>query len=265
LSNTATGSGTATTAPGGRTVRRAALALAAGVAITAVAACGSSGSSPQPSPSTSSPSASASPLDSTGAAAAKVTVGSTSLQKSTLASGPAAFETNKNVKQTSQGLAVTAPANGATVALNADSNGIPSSLEIGVTVTPPTTPKTLFGVGCQGDYLDLGQQYAALVDATGGWEIAEQKSKHITTLAGGHVQLPAGDVQLNLVCAQVKSPKCTTRLSFAINNKIVKTVDHTDPNLATGNGFQLVVADPGSGTAGTATFHNLDVRSATAL
>lgn len=244
--------------------RRSTAAIAIGVIITTVAACGSSGSSPPPSAAASSPSASAS--GASAAAASKVTVGSTSLQKSTLATGqPAEFRTSKAVKQTSKGLSVTVPSNGQTVTTNSDSHGIPQSFEVGVMVTPPSSSsKLLYGIGCEGDYYDFSEHYVALTDATGGWEILQVKTHQLTTLASGRTQLDGGDTQLNLVCAQLNSPDFTTRLSFAIDNKIVKTIDHTDKQFASGNSFELVVADPGTGASGSAIFHHLDVRSATA-
>lgn len=268
MSLNATGSGSAVTARPRRQLRRRSLALlAVGAGITTAAACGSSGSSAPSASASSASSASSSPQSSSSSAAgaAKVTVGA-SVKKSTLASGqPALFQTGSSVKQTSKGLAVSAAPNGETVATTTAASGVPQSFEVGVMVTPPASSKLLYGIGCEGDYYDFHEQYAAVTDSTGGWEIVQEKKGKLTTLASGRAQLDGGDTQLNLVCAEANRPDYTTRLSFAIDDKIVKTLDHTDKHFAHGNAFELVVADPGSGTSGTATFHHLDVRSATAL
>jgi hypothetical protein len=230
--------------------------MAVGGAVATLSACGASNSGGAPPGPVSTPTSTA--------AATSVVVGSTSLQRSTLIKGTHAFAPGAGLTQTAQGLTLAVAPNHQTEALNASSQGLSSSLEIGVTVTPPTAPGLLYGVGCEGDFQDFGSQYTGLTDSAGNWQLNAQRGAKVTNLASGTTTLPAGDTQINLACVPLPGNEGTTRLSFALGGKIVGGVDHSDKNIGTGNAFQLMIADPGTGTNGAATFHDLDVRSASA-
>jgi hypothetical protein len=241
--------------------RRLVVLLAVGIAAATVAACGSSssGGGPDPSP-VGTPTTSTSPSPT----APPITVGSKSLQRSTLAKGTHEFQLNKQVSETAAGLELSIKPNQQVEAFNASSQGLTSSLEIGVMVTPSTTPGLLYGIGCEGDYADFGDQYSGVTDSDGHWQLVEQRAGKSTLLTSGTATVSGSDLQLNLACIALPDTPNTTRLSFAIDGTIVGGVDHTDSHMSTGNAFQLILADPGTGAGGTATFHHLDVRTATA-
>jgi hypothetical protein len=241
--------------------RRLAVVVAAGAALATVAACGSSSSGGAPTPS---PGGTVTTSASPTSTSAPVTVGSTPILRSTLAKGTGEFVLNKDVTETTDGLMLSVGANHQVEALNASSQGLTSSLEIGVMVTPSATPGLLYGIGCVGDYADFGDQYSGVTDSAGNWQIVEQRAGKPTLLASGTATLATGDIQLNLACVELPDKPNTTRLSFALDGTIVGGVDHTDSKISTGNGYQLILADPGTGNSGTAVFHHLDLRTATA-
>ena len=252
---------------------RSSLALTASVAATIAALTGcsssSSGGSPGPTANPSSgggSSTSASPSSSPSGAALPLTVSSSSVVKSTLASGTHLFGTGGGVTQGPHGLTLNVKPNGLVVDGPTDSHGIPQSFEVRVVVKPPTpTSRLLYGVGCQGDYEDFSQQYVVLTDATGAWEILKQTSaKQFKTLASGNAAPAPGDTLMDVVCAQVKSPEFTTRISLALNDTIVHTLDSTDRDMALSNSVKLIASDPGTGKGGSVTFHDLQIHNANA-
>lgn len=187
---------------------------------------------------------------------------------STLARPENRFGTGPSATQDDSGITLHVAKAGGTFAFSTmqDWHGIPDNLNVEVQADENTPNKLYFGVACRG--LDQNNTYLLLVDMQGDYAIVQVINGNQKLLKQGSKAFTpdgSGTVTVDAACVTPASNDKMNHLELSADGTTLATVDDSFENVAQSNTFALFAISPDTSTGtGDVTFHDLEVRSATA-